>query len=144
MQTPIILLQECHLKAVCALENICFSSPWNEEEFKKALYSTHFRLYGYVEKELFAYLLVSQIGEYCEIINIATNPNHRKKGYASQLLDNFFKQECMINTQVVLEVRSQNIHAQNLYKKFGFVQIHLRKSYYEDNGEDALVMERKT
>ena len=143
MKTPIIGLEECHIEAVCALEKLCFSSPWSEEQFRDALGASHFHLYGYFANDLLiAYLLVSQIEDYCEIINIATHPNHRKKGYAYQLLEKFFQQSNMINTQTVLEVRSQNIAAQKLYKKFDFVQIHIRKNYYDDNGDDAFVMER--
>lgn len=128
---------------MCVLETLCFSSPWSEEQFKNALYSPHFYLYAYFENELLlAYLVVSKIEEYCEIINIATHPQHRKKGFAFKLLDNLFQQDFMVNTQTILEVRSQNIAAQNLYKKFSFIQIHIRKTYYEDNGDDAFVMER--
>ena len=150
MKTPIILLQECHLHAVSVLERLCFSSPWNESQFKDAMHSAHFHLYGYFDDDLLlAYLLVSQVDDYFEIINIATHPENRRKGYAYNLLDYFFKQhdetkiETIINTQTILEVRSKNIAAQELYKKFGFVQIHVRKNYYDDNGDDALVMEHK-
>ena len=43
-------------------------------------------------------------------------------------------------TDINLEVRSSNIKAQNLYKKFGFIQEGIRKKYYEDNKEDAILM----
>jgi len=152
METPIIVLEECHLEAVCALEKLCFSSPWSEEQFKDAIHSSHFLLYGYFDNELLlAYLLVSQVGDYCEIVNIATNPNYRRKGYAYKLLDDFFQQNNpknnpknnLMSIETVLEVRSQNIAAQELYKKFGFVHIHTRKNYYADNGDSAFVMKRK-
>ncbi len=138
METPIIL-EECHLEAVCALEKKYFSHPWSEEQFLEALHSPHYNLCGYIkENQVLVYLLTSTIDDYCEIINIATDKEHRRKGYAYQVLDYFFKEAG--NTHTVLEVRSQNIAAQELYKKFGFTQIHIRKNYYDD--DDALVMER--
>lgn len=100
-------------------------------------------LYGICgeNREIVAYLLCSVIGDYAEILNIATHPDYRKKGLAKKLLAYWLNFDHIRHNQIILEVRSKNTPAINLYTQFGFRQIHIRKNYYED--DDALVMERK-
>ncbi len=138
MNTPILLSKD-HIKLVVELEKECFSSPWSEEQFEMAINSSNYQLYGYIEgKKLLAYLLLSCVVDYCEIINIASSPSERQKGYAFHLLNYFIKNN---NCQIILEVRSKNIAAKNLYAKIGFKEINVRKNYYAD--DDAIVMEYK-
>ncbi len=126
--------------SVSELEKLCFSSPWSKEQFDEACISSFYHLYGYVEQDVvLAYVLVSGADDYYEIINIATHPDYRRKGYARELLTYFFAQEKIKQSEIILEVRSKNIAAQNLYRQFEFQQIHTRKKYYDDD-DDALVM----
>ena len=75
------------------------------------------------------------------ITNIAIHPNYRKQGIASKLLEEFLNycksQGCIAYT---LEVRSGNKAARALYEKYNFKQDGIRKGYYEDNKEDAVIM----
>lgn len=74
-----------------------------------------------------------------EITDVLIYEEYRKKGYASKLLKNIIDNS---NKRIILEVSVNNKKAINLYKKFGFEEINVRKSYYKD-GSDALIMEVK-
>lgn len=142
MEFPVILLEEKHLDSTAKLEALCFPCPWNKEQFLSAIGDRFTELYGIcTEKgDVAAYLLCSVIGDYAEILNIAAHPDHRKKGLAKKLLAYWLNLDHIKHNQIVLEVRSRNTPAINLYAQFGFRQIHVRKNYYED--DDAFVMER--
>lgn len=140
-QYTVIKLEKKHLNQVAQIEKICFPCPWSEEQFETALIDKYTELYGLVyQDKIVSYLLCSVVIDYAEILNIATLPEYRKKGFAEELLKYWLNFEHIKNIKIILEVRSKNIPAQNLYKKFGFQQIHIRKNYYKD--DDALVMER--
>lgn len=143
MDYPVVKIEKKHIKRVAELEKICFPCPWSEEQFCSALEDKFIELLGIcTEKDdVISYLLCSIIGDYAEILNIATHPDYRGQGYAKKLLDFWLAQPQLANAHIVLEVRAKNIPAQNLYAQFGFKQIHIRKNYYGD--DDALVMERQ-
>jgi len=97
------------------------------------------------KKGNYLYLKINNIGylEYqinydiLDITDFFIEEKERKKGYASLLLKELFKEPV---SKIMLEVREDNINAINLYKKHGFNTIHIRKKYYKD--KDALIMER--
>lgn len=80
------------------------------------------------------------VGE-ANITNIAVSNSFRGKGIGNLLMENIINL-CKENhtKDMNLEVRASNITAQNLYEKFGFVKETVRKKYYEDNKEDAIIM----
>ena len=137
----VIKIKKEHLDQIVQIEKLCFPCPWSKEQFEIALTDTYTELYGIVyQNKIVSYLLCSVVIDYAEILNIATLPEYRKKGFAEELLKYWLNFEHIKNIKIILEVRAKNIPAQNLYKKFGFHQIHIRKNYYKD--DDALVMER--
>ena len=76
-----------------------------------------------------------------DITNIAVHPNYRNLTIGSKLLSSLISLcENLDCSLINLEVRSSNIPAQNLYKKFLFIENGLRKGYYTDNKEDAVLM----
>jgi [ribosomal protein S18]-alanine N-acetyltransferase len=81
------------------------------------------------------------VSEEVDIHNIAVHPDFRRQGIGRLLLEQVVaaarRQERL---RVTLDVRFSNASAQSLYRRFGFVARGLRKAYYSDNGEDALVM----
>lgn len=77
----------------------------------------------------------------CQLTKLAIAKQHRGKGYAHELME--YMIEDAINEKceaVLLEVRESNIVAQNLYKAYDFLEINIRKGYYSDNKENAIVM----
>ena len=77
----------------------------------------------------------------CHITNIAVLPGYRGKKIGEQLMYHMMRvMMAMGAKRATLEVRVSNIVAQNLYRKFGFMNGGIRKAYYTDNNEDALVM----
>ena len=99
------------------------------------------RIYVYKDEgRLIAFLHVLLTVDAIEILNIVVAPNSRKQGIAMVLID-YLLSEPLINTgKIILEVRASNEAAINLYKKFDFQVINLRKNYYGD--EDAIIMGR--
>ncbi len=75
------------------------------------------------------------------ITNVAVRKAYRRQGMGERLLISIIDLITELKTQfVVLEVRASNIAAQNLYRKYDFVQVGLRRGYYSDNGEDGVLM----
>lgn len=77
-----------------------------------------------------------------QIIDILIKENYRKKGYGQMLLKYFLENIAKNSTYIILEVRKSNMPALALYKKNGFIQIDLRKNYYSNPEEDALVLKK--
>lgn len=127
---------------VARLEALCFSLPWSEEQLQKALSEAHFIVYGLrLQGELLAYLSVFHLPGELEVLNVATHPKARRRGYARRLLELALSIARHLNLErAVLEVRQYNAPAQHLYAQLGFQQVGIRKKYYTDTGEDALVM----
>ena len=75
------------------------------------------------------------------ISTIAVRPEHRRRGIGELLLVTMIDRATKLNAEVVtLEVRVSNVAAQSLYRKYGFRQVELRRGYYSDNRESALIM----
>jgi len=75
------------------------------------------------------------------IINIAVQEDHRRQGIGELLLISIIDLATELNASIVtLEVRTSNTAAQSLYRKYGFSQVGIRKGYYTDNREDAIIM----
>jgi len=130
------------LEEIVAIENISFPSPWPKRIFEREIqaqnsYKRVIRFSGSVV----AYIVTWTIYDEVHILNIAVHPDFRKMGLGEMLL-----RDC-IGTSVerdlkfaILEVRTSNIGAIKLYEKIGFRTLRVRKKYYSDTGEDALVM----
>ena len=76
-----------------------------------------------------------------EILNLAVNPKLRRHGIGAALVREVVRQS---PGNWFLEVRESNLPARNLYRKFGFEEVDRRPNYYQDNGEDAVVMRRQS
>ena len=130
-------------EAVCELEPRCYTHPWSRPlimgEFEKDI-SFRFGLLkeGQLAGYCFAYLVVDEL----LILNFAIAPEFQRRGLGSALLRSVLKQAQSLGaTLACLEVRRSNITAQTLYTRFGFKQVAIRRGYYRDNLEDALVLE---
>ena len=128
-------------EAMYELESICFSMPWTIAQCKGALAQAKFAAFGLWERKLLlAYIsFFHNVGE-IEILNLAVHPLARRRGYGQRLLHLLLQAGRKMGMQkVVLEVRENNLAAISLYEKFGFKITGLRKRYYSDTGENALI-----
>lgn len=130
------------LDEVMKIEEQCFPTPWPREIFETELESPRSllnvaRVGGAVAGYIVAWMVYDEI----HILNIAVHPDFRRMGLGEALLEDcldYFSGKGA--KQAILEVRRGNLGAQKLYKKLGFEPIGVRKRYYTDTGEDAIVM----
>ncbi|MFV0421595.1 ribosomal protein S18-alanine N-acetyltransferase [Oleidesulfovibrio sp.] len=139
----------CRLSAadtdeIVTLEKSCFSTPWTEEQFNLAFKQKIFSVFGFrVSDKVVAYIAVYHAAGELEILNIATHPDHRRRGYACKLLSMMLQVAAQMGIErALLEVRRNNHPAINLYEHLGFEAVGVRKGYYRDTGEDAIVYSR--
>ena len=130
------------IENVIAIERASFQFPWSTRFFLDELQVDCARsILAEVEGRIVGYVLFWFLPEEVDIHNIAVHPDFRRQGIGrlllEQVVDTARRQERL---RVTLDVRFSNAPAQNLYRSFGFVIRGLRKGYYSDNGEDALVM----
>jgi [ribosomal protein S18]-alanine N-acetyltransferase len=95
------------------------------------------------DHELVAYLVCSRYDSVWHVMNVAVDPDRRRRGIGTALIGSLLEQVGP-DAQVTLEVRRSNTGAQLLYERFGFRSAGVRPRYYADNGEDAVIMWRTT
>lgn len=119
-----------------------FTDPWSQESFRDELRNNVANyLVGCIDNKVIGYVGAWFILDEAHITNVAVKPEFRRQGIANRLILEFINLAKKNNiTSVTLEVRASNIAAQTLYKNFGFVEQGLRKRYYADNNEDAIIM----
>ena len=137
--------EEKDILAIEELEKQCFATPWSYESLKYDIVENNRALYlvAEIEGEIVGYVGIWKIVDEGHITNVAVSPAYRRKHIASALLETLFRvTERAGVVQHTLEVRAGNEGAIKLYEGFGFKEAGLRKGYYEDNGEDAIIMWR--
>ena len=138
------LMNSSDIQGVFNISNSCFSTPWSLDSIKSELNNPLAKYIVAVDKDLD--LVVGFIGAWivvgeASITNIAVDKNYRKIGIGNKLLESLINLCSDLNcTLINLEVRESNLTAQNLYKKHGFIIDGVRKGYYEDNKENAILM----
>ena len=130
--------------ALAALEEACFSLPWSREQCHLALSQENFRAMGlWLGERLIAYVSFYIHPDEFEILNLASAPEERRKGFGDLIMRSLLQTAGNMGMQqVVLETRESNRPAIRLYKKHGFAQCGLRPGYYPDTKENALIMRR--
>ena len=130
---------------ILVVENSCFTIPWSKESFIQELSNKKLTRYicARTENRAIGYAGMWRICDEGHITNIAVHPQYRRKGIGGKLICHLIsiaqKEEI---EKMTLEVRKSNIVAQKLYTKYGFEIKGIRKKYYSDNGEDAIIMWR--
>lgn len=128
------------LPVVVSIERRSFPSPWSVGMFALEMSKADTISLAAVEGARVAgYLVLSRYDRAWHLMNIAVAPEFRRRGIASQLIRMAVGQIDR-RDPVTLEVRPTNGPAISLYESFGFRSFGLRKGYYPDNGEDALIM----
>ncbi len=132
-----------HLRGVMAIERQVYPRPWSPNLFlsEMAESSTRCYLVARMDREVVGYGGLISYGEEAHITNIAVDPVHHRRGIGSRLLHDLIANAQAMGAQAVsLEVRVTNWGAQRLYGRFGFRPVGVRKNYYQEIGEDALIM----
>lgn len=125
------------------IDRECFSVPWSEKAFSDE-YNNDVAEYfaAHCDGECVGYIGFWDVGS-GDITNVAVCEKYRRRGIGGMLIN------AVINSAeekglsaLTLEVRKSNTAARSLYEKYGFEEIGLRKRYYRDNNEDAIIMSR--
>jgi [ribosomal protein S18]-alanine N-acetyltransferase len=134
------------LPQVIALERRAFPTPWSLAMFVLELSKpSGICLAAMRDGRLAGYLICSRYDRVWHIMNVAVDPDHRRQGLATALLNRLLERVADggdTEARFTLEVRRSNAPALELYERFGFKVAGLRRRYYQDNGEDAFVMWR--
>ena len=138
----IIPMNESHVSRVAELEKLCFSDPWSEKSVTSEL-----------ENELSLWLIAEEDGIVCgyvgsqtvldetDMMNIAVAPNCRRQGVAAALIADLVDRLKVRGSRCLrLEVRESNAPAIALYLHLGFTQLGVRKNYYRNPKENALIL----
>ncbi|MCX5838832.1 MAG: ribosomal protein S18-alanine N-acetyltransferase [Deltaproteobacteria bacterium] len=138
--------EEGDLVEILEIEKDSFPTPWSPGLFRSEMANSLSRmLVGKAVPEqkraVVGYVVFWRVADEIHLHNIAVRKDLRKGGIASRLLSKVIR-DCQREGArfVTLEVRSSNLPAQKLYEKFGFSVRGVRRFYYTDTGEDALIM----
>ena len=131
------------LPQVTAIERRVFPTPWSLAMFVLELSKpSGICLAAVSEETLVGYLICSRYDTVWHVMNIAVDLDRQRQGLASALLSELYAQVGDGPARFTLEVRPSNSVAIHLYQREGFRAAGMRRRYYQDNGEDALVMWR--
>ena len=139
-------LQLRDLGAIEEIERSSYPTPWSRSMFAGELTKASSICLGAFEREtgaLLGYLIISRYVDAWHVMNVAVAPEHRRHGIASDLLERLFELTATDGRRgYTLEVRVSNESAIKLYERAGFRARGIRRGYYTDNREDALIMWR--
>jgi ribosomal-protein-alanine N-acetyltransferase len=128
------------LPSVIAIERRSFPTPWSLAMFVLELSKpSGICLAATAGNELLGYLVCSRYDQVWHLMNVAVAPERRRAGVASTLIDRLVE-EGGGALPFTLEVRVSNRAAITMYERLGFRSAGVRPRYYQDNGEDALIM----
>ncbi|MBN1999376.1 ribosomal protein S18-alanine N-acetyltransferase [candidate division KSB1 bacterium] len=129
------------LDQVCEMERLIFESPWTRLSFEKEIDSCFSHSFVVIDVKIIAYIITWIIRDELHIANVAVHPSYRRYGIATRMLNFVTERARQSNCRLVLlEVRKSNRQAIRLYKQLGFKIDGVRKGYYEQQNEDALLM----
>jgi len=130
------------VQEVMAIERHAYTYPWSERFFLQELTAHCARaLIAQINDRITGYILFWTLPDAVDIHNIAVHQNFRRRGIGRELLCKAVERAQKRNLpRVTLEVRKSNLGAQKLYESQGFVWTGIRRGYYSDDGEDAIMM----
>jgi ribosomal-protein-alanine N-acetyltransferase len=132
------------LSSIDAIEQRAYRTPWSRSMFASELAkASSICLGAWEEERLVGYIVNSRYVDAWHVMNVAVDPDYQRRGIATRLLERLF--ELTRDDQrrgYTLEVRVSNADAISLYENLGFVRQGIRRAYYTDNREDALIMWR--
>jgi [ribosomal protein S18]-alanine N-acetyltransferase len=142
-QLEIRRLSYADLPQVIAIERRAFPTPWSLAMFVLELSKpSGICLAAVRDGRVVGYLVCSRYDTVWHVMNVAVHDGMRRERIATSLLERLFERADMPGEQYTLEVRTSNAPAIALYERFGFRSAGLRRGYYHDNKEDAVIMWR--
>ena len=142
----IIRACEAHIDDIMIIENLSFKIPWSRQSMIEEITKNKFAIYmcARTSTQTVGYAGMWHICDEGHITNIAVHPEFRGSGIGSALMESLINlaEDAGIR-DLTLEVRKSDIAAQALYRKYGFKDEGIRKGYYADNNEDAIIMWKK-
>jgi len=139
------------LDRICFIERECFSVPWSREDMEYFLNESlsggrsncrSLFLCAVIDGALAGYVCMRCVAGEAEIMNVAVTSEYRRRGIGRRLMEYTLRESEKDSETVYLEVRVSNTAAFSMYQSLGFSSIGLRRSYYRQPTEDAIVMMR--
>ena len=130
---------------IAKLEAEIFSDPWTEESLNDTFeYDYNHLLVEKRDGRLVGYIIYSEVQGEAELLRVAVDKSYRRRGIARKLIKGMLRELREFDAErVTLEVRAHNISAVQLYKKFGFTELFVRKNYYHEPEDDALIFQKE-
>ncbi len=137
-------MQYSDIAAVAKLEQSATEFPWSVKNFEDSLKANH-KAWVFLNdaQQIYAFTIVQKVVDEAHLLNICVAPNAQGNGFGRQILEHVINYANTVSSVlIVLEVRSSNKRAQNLYMRAGFNEMSIRKGYYpaKDGREDAVLM----
>jgi ribosomal-protein-alanine N-acetyltransferase len=138
-------LELADLGSIEAIEQRAYPTPWSRSMFASELAKpTSICLGAFEGEQLVGYIINSRYVDAWHVMNVAVDPDHQRRGIATALIERLIDlTEDDERRGYTLEVRVSNEDAIRLYRKLGFEPRGIRRGYYTDNREDALIMWRE-
>ena len=132
------------LNQVLEIERLSFKQPYSREIFEEELKIKAAKVWvATYRHKILAYIDFWCVAKDMELVSIAVHPKYSRRGIAQHLIQEMIRYASLHKVKSIsLDVRTSNKGAQKLYKKFGFKKVGLRKRYYSDNHEDAIMMKK--
>ncbi len=132
-----------HLRGVMAIERQVYPRPWSPNLFLSEMAEARNRCYlvARIDRDVVGYGGLICYGEEAHVTNIAVDPVQHRHKIGTRLLHDLLQNAIAMGAKAIsLEVRVSNYGAQRLYGRFGFRPVGVRKNYYQEINEDALIM----
>lgn len=129
------------MAAVAAIEQVAFSDPWSERDFRECVESGVPFLVAEMRDTVVGYAIAQYAADEGEILNLGVAPDRRRRGIGHDLVEAMLarlREEGVRN--VFLEVRESNASAQRVYAALGFAEVGRRNAYYRYPREDAVIL----
>ncbi|HOJ79956.1 MAG TPA: ribosomal protein S18-alanine N-acetyltransferase [Clostridiales bacterium] len=132
-----------HIDDIMTVENLSFKIPWSRQSITDEFLHNEKAVYfcALINGRAVGYAGMWQVCDEGHITNIAVHPEFRRSGIGSALMEALIDEaENRGLAALTLEVRKSNHGARSMYEKYGFEDGGMRKAYYADNNEDAIIM----
>ena len=141
----IVPMNEHHVPQIALLERECFADPWSQQSIASELHNPlSLWLVAQEGQTLLGYVGSQTCQDETDMMNIAVSPAFRRQGVARALIEALVSALRQRGSrQLTLEVRASNGPARQLYESLGFLQVGLRKNYYRNPKEDALILRKE-